>query len=119
MGTFCIILVVAVLVVGIYLHYSAGKTPTPAPVTTYPGTVYSLQIDQVDLDQATGNTINNNTIYFTYVDTLGVVSTSLFSNTGTFNRCVKTGEIPSMYYYTNNIQRATVSSYTDSGSTCS
>ena len=110
---------IAALVVGIYLHFSAGKTPTPAPVTVYSGTSYSLVISQTDLDQATGNTSNNNTVYFIYVNVLGETITSLQNTAGTFNNfCVKAGTSPNMYYYTDNVQRATISSYINSGISC-
>lgn len=71
---------------------------------------YDVVIDQVDLDDATGNSgpLLNNTLYVDYIDCNGSPQTNTYSLSGTFlnNICVDTTGTPSpsIYYYKNNLQ---------------
>ena len=71
---------------------------------------YDVVIDQVDLDDATGNTgpLLNNTVYVDYIDCNGSPQTNTYSSSGTNlnSICVDTTGIPfpSIYYYKNDLQ---------------
>jgi hypothetical protein len=70
---------------------------------------YDVVIDQVDLDDATGNTgpLLNNTVYVDYIDCNGSPQTNTYSSSGTNlnSICVDTTETPSpsIYYYKNDL----------------
>ena len=77
---------------------------------------YDVVIDQVDLDDATGNTgpLLNNTVYVDYIDCNGSPQTNTYSSSGTNlnSICVDTTGTPSpsIYYYKNDLQTVPIGS---------
>jgi hypothetical protein len=72
---------------------------------------YDVIIDQIDLDDATGNTDPGNfdgTVYVDYIDCSGNSQQELYTLSGTFlnDLCIDTtgSPVPNIYYYKNNIQ---------------
>jgi len=97
---------------------SPTPTPTPPPCCTY----YDVTIDMIDLGNATGNTdpSNDNVVYVSYDNCDGIGSTRRFTSSGTFTNeiCVQYGSIPSIYYFTNDIQSTYVESYVSDTTNC-
>ena len=67
---------------------------------------YTVYIDQIDIDEATGNFSEpNNTVFVNYTDCDGNPQTQSFSTAGTYTNviCVQEFSIgPTVYYYKNN-----------------
>jgi hypothetical protein len=69
---------------------------------------YDVIINQIDLDDATGNTNpgDNNTLYVDYIDCGGIPTTKSYTSAGSFpdDICVNTSSspLPNIYYYKNN-----------------
>ena len=85
------------------------STPTPTPnVSTY----YTIEVSQVDLDDATGSGANNNRIRVRYYDDSNTLTTTYFTVAGTFVNeiCVKGGTSVELLYYKNNIPVSMINS---------
>ena len=72
---------------------------------------YDVIIDQIDLDDATGNTDPgkfDGTVYVDYIDCSGNSQQDLYTLSGTFlnDLCIDTtgSPAPNIYYYKNNTQ---------------
>lgn len=94
-----------------------GTLPTTTTTTIAPTTttttvaavcdLYTIDISEKDLSEATGNTItsNNNKVYIEYVNCSNVSVTTQYTVAGLQpSICVKAGTLPSYYYYQNDIQ---------------
>jgi hypothetical protein len=88
-------------------------TTTAAPTTTTttiaPGTcdLYTIDISDKDLSAATGNTITsyNGKVYIVYTNCSNVLITNVYTVAGLQpSICLKSGTLPSYYYYQNDIQ---------------
>lgn len=115
-----LILIVITIGVILYIKHKKGVIPVPVSPVVGTGTLYSITIDQIDLDNANGNNPpNNGSVVFEYVDINGNTTKRLFNNAGQTNdTCVKVGTDPVIYYFTNNIQRAAVSTYSNLSTVC-
>lgn len=89
----------------------AGPTSTPTP-TPNVSTYYTIEVSQVDLDDATGSGANNNRIRVRYYDDSNTLTTTYFTVAGTFVNeiCVKGGTSVELLYYKNNIPVSMINS---------
>jgi hypothetical protein len=103
-------------------------TPTPEPTSTptptstsIVSTYYTIEVSQLDLDDATNSGVNNNRIRVRYYDNSDVLNTIYFTVAGTFVNeiCVKEGTSVEILYYKNNIPVSMInSSATNTFITC-
>ena len=83
--------------------------PTTTTTTVAPGAcdLYTIDISDKDLSAATGNTITsyNGKVYIVYTNCLNVLTTNVYTVAGLQpSICLKSGTLPSYYYYQNDIQ---------------
>jgi hypothetical protein len=87
---------------------TSTATPTLPAITC---TLYDVVIDQIDLDDATGNTDpgkNDGTLYVDYIACSGTPTTAQYGVASTFTICVQefSSPPPDIYYYNNNNKTA-------------
>ena len=85
------------------------SSTTTTTTTIAPGScdLYTIDISEKDLSNATGNTLTtyNNKVYISYTNCANVVVTTAYTVAGLQpSICIKSGSLPSYYYYQNNIQ---------------
>ena len=87
------------------------STPTPSTIATC--YYYDVTISQIDLDNATGNSVYlNNTVYIEYTDCSGNPQVATRAAAGTFDDdlCVNSVSSPNIFIYINDSQSAVVGS---------
>jgi hypothetical protein len=96
---------------GVTCSKTVSKTDTPTTTTTTSASavLYSIYIDQDDIDKATGNTTvtyYNDRVFVSYTDNTGAPALHVTTTTQeTFSICVYPGVVPVIYYFAgNNIQ---------------
>lgn len=96
---------------------SPTHTPTPTPNIS---TLYTIDVSQSDLDDATGSGINNNRIRVRYTDdnNSNIITYYTLSGTYTNEICVKAGSAVEILYYKNGIPKTGLSSSTNTFITC-
>ena len=84
---------------------------------------YTLYIDQIDIDAATGNFSQpNNTVFVNYTDCDGNPQTQSFSFAGTYTDVICVQELsfgPTVYYYQNDNPSLTLNSFASLQGPCS
>jgi len=103
---------------GVTCSKTVSKTDTPTTTTTTSASavLYSIYIDQNDIDKATGNTTvtyYNGKVFVNYTNSSGVAAVRVSTAQESFSICVYPGIVPTITYYAvNSIQNTTNSTKT-------